>query len=201
MFTNLCCFTSQLMCSPCHIRCIEIFVQPRNFRRTWLFIYFFYLLLCQKKRRNRCGIFFFLITQPFLYLERLEGARKLISQEQFKKTTTNIFQVRQQFRGLTKISTHRIWHGEHIRLRIFNEEEKLTCYLGRSWFGFEFTKFLLFLFYRWSVISMYKQPHFEMFLFMLVPPKIHQNYAKKFAQFVANALKTVRIRIELWCPK
>ena len=44
---------------------------------------------------------------------------------------------------------------------------------------------------------MYKQPHFEMFLFMLVPPKIHQNYAKKFAQFVANALKTVRIRIEL----
>jgi hypothetical protein len=65
-------------------------------------------LLCQKKRRNRCGIFFFLITQPFLYLEGLEGALKLISQEQFKNTTIKIFQVRQQFRGSTKISTHRI---------------------------------------------------------------------------------------------
>ena len=37
---------------------------------------------------------------------------------------------------------------------------------------------------------MYKQPHFEMFLFMLVPPKTHQNSAKKFAHFVANKCST-----------
>ena len=49
--------------------------------------------------------------QPFLYLE---GALKLISQEQFKNTTTKIFQVRQQFGGSSKICTRRIWDEEHI---------------------------------------------------------------------------------------
>ena len=48
--------------------------------------------------------------QPFLYLE---GALKLITQEQFKNTKTKIFQVWQQFRGLSKISRHRIWDEEH----------------------------------------------------------------------------------------
>jgi len=43
--------------------------------------------------------YFFLITQPFLYLE---GVLKLFLQEQFKNTTTKIFQVRQQFRDLQK---------------------------------------------------------------------------------------------------
>ena len=91
----------------------------RNFRRTLkyssnltVYLLFFFIFCCVKKRRNRCGIFFFLIAQPFLYLE---DALKLISQEQFKNTTTKIFQVRQQFRGLSKISTHRIWDGKHIK--------------------------------------------------------------------------------------
>ena len=102
----------------------------RNFHRTSKFssnliVYLLFLFFAvSKKRRNRCGIFFFLITQPFLYLEGLEGALKLISQEQFKNTTTKIFQVLQQFRGSTKISTHRIWHGEHISL-----EEVNVCYI------------------------------------------------------------------------
>ena len=99
------------MLSPSHIRCVDIFVEPRNFLWTWLFIYFLNFLLCQKKRRNPCGIFFFLITQPFLYLE---GALKLISQKQFKNTTTKVLQVWQHFRGSSKISRHRIWEGEHI---------------------------------------------------------------------------------------
>jgi len=43
--------------------------------------------------------YFFLITQPFLYLE---GVLKLFLQEQFKNTTTKIFQVRQQFRDCRK---------------------------------------------------------------------------------------------------
>ena len=43
---------------------------------------------------------------------------------------------------------------------------------------------------------MYKQPHFETFLFMWVHPKIHQNYVKKFEEFAVNALKTVKKRIK-----
>ena len=39
-----------------------------------------------------------------------EGALKLISQEQFKNTTTKIFQVPRQFRDSTQISTLRLWH-------------------------------------------------------------------------------------------
>ena len=46
-------------------------------------------------------------------------------------------------------------------------------------------RFFSFLFCRW-----YKLPYFEMFLFMLVPQKIHQNSAKKFAHFVANKCNT-----------
>ena len=90
----------------------------RNFHRTSKFssnliVYLLFLFFAvSKKKKESLWNIFFLITQPFLYLE---GALKLISQEQFKNTTTKIFQVRQQFRGSTKISTHRIWHGEHIR--------------------------------------------------------------------------------------
>jgi hypothetical protein len=75
-------------------------------------LFTFLLFCCVKKRKESLWNIFFLITQPFLYLE---GALKLISQEQFKTTTTKIFQVRQQFRGSSKISTHRIWDGEHIK--------------------------------------------------------------------------------------
>ena len=93
------------------------YLMHRNFRPTSKFssnliVYLLFLFFAvSKKKKESLWNIFFLITQPFLYLE---GALKLISQEQFKNTTTKIFQVRQQFRGLTKISTHRIWHGEHI---------------------------------------------------------------------------------------
>jgi len=56
-------------------------------------------MLCQKIEGIAVEYFFFLIMQPFLYLE---GALKLISEEQFKNTTTKIFQVRQQFRDCQK---------------------------------------------------------------------------------------------------
>jgi len=81
----------------------------RNFRPTSKFslnliVYLlFFIFCCVKKKKESLWNIFFLITQPFLYLEGLEGALKLISQEQFKNTTTKIFQVRQQFRGSTCI--------------------------------------------------------------------------------------------------
>ena len=86
----------------------------RNFHRTSKFssnliVYLLFLFFAvSKKKKESLWNIFFLITKPFLYLEGLEGALKLISQEQFKNTTTKIFQVRQQFRGSTKISTHQI---------------------------------------------------------------------------------------------
>ena len=99
----------------------------RNFHRTSKFssnliVYLLFLFFAvSKKKKESLWNIFFLITKPFLYLEGLEGALKLISQEQFKNTTTKIFQVRQKFRGSTKISTHRIWHGEHIKAKLFLE--------------------------------------------------------------------------------
>jgi len=72
----------------------------RNFRRTSKFssnliVYLLFLFFAVSKKEGIYVEYFLLITQPFLYLE---GAQKLISQEQFKNTTTKIFQVRQQFR-------------------------------------------------------------------------------------------------------
>ena len=81
----------------------------RNFRPTSKFssnliVYLlFFIFCCVKKKKESLWNIFFLITQPFLYLEAVEGALKLISQEQFKNTTTKIFQVGQQFRGSTCI--------------------------------------------------------------------------------------------------
>jgi hypothetical protein len=86
----------------------------RNFHRTSKFssnliVYLLFLIFAvSKKKKESLWNIFFLITQSFLYLEGAQGALKLISQEQFKNTTTKIFQVLQQFRGSTKISTHRI---------------------------------------------------------------------------------------------
>ena len=42
---------------------------------------------------------------------------------------------------------------------------------------------------------MYKLLHFETFFYMWVPPKIRQNFVKKFAEFDVNAWKTVKKRI------
>ena len=117
----------------CHNRIVEICVEPRNCRRTWLFIYIFVFCRVKKKKESLWNIFI-LITQPFLYLE---GALKLISQEQFKNTTTKIFQVRRQFRGSTQISTLRLWHD--LRIRVMSALElpnKIVCYKRRKWDGF-----------------------------------------------------------------
>ncbi len=110
----------------------------RNFHRTSKFssnliVYLLFLFFAvSKKKKESLWNIFFLITQPFLYLEGLEGALKLISQEQFKNTTTKIFQVRQQFRGSTKISTHRIWHGEHINEKFLTQVEKYIYFCHNS---------------------------------------------------------------------
>ena len=60
-------------------------------------LFTFCFLAGQKKRRNKESLWniFILITQPFLYLE---GALKSILQEQFKNTTTKVFQVNNNFK-------------------------------------------------------------------------------------------------------
>jgi hypothetical protein len=62
------------MCSPCHIRTSKF---SSNLIVYLLFLFF----AVPKKKKESLWNIFFLITQPFLYLE---GALKLISQEQLK---------------------------------------------------------------------------------------------------------------------
>ena len=64
-------------------------VECRNWRRNLIVYLLFCFLLSQKKNQSLWN-FCIKIMQHFLYLE---GASKLISQEQFKNTTTKIFKI------------------------------------------------------------------------------------------------------------
>ncbi len=74
----------------------------RNFHRTSKFssnliVYLLFLIFAvSKKKKESLWNIFFLITQSFLYLEGAQDALKLISQQQFKKTTTKILKDLQQ---------------------------------------------------------------------------------------------------------
>ena len=87
------------MCSPCHIRSasnLEIVIELDC-------LFTFFIFCCVKKKKESLWNIFFSNHETFSISWSLEGALKLISQEQFKNTTTKIFQVRRKFQGSTRI--------------------------------------------------------------------------------------------------
>ena len=88
----------------CHNRSVEICVEPWG----WLDCLFTFLFFCRVKIRwNPRWNIFIVITKPFLCLE---GALKLISQEQFKTQQQKYSKFDAIFPSLTQISTLRVWH-------------------------------------------------------------------------------------------